>query len=164
MGFGGDATCMLSPSLYGRYGAAWDARLFEHAGTTHRLPNDAPCNLHSCGASGHLYGLWSEHPCRGNIATMQTRLLPGRVGRLRESFPPARLELTIHPPEFDVATAEAGAVKELLWHSASDAGGRDTHFVVVVAVHRPEDLPRAERNLRACHEAMTEIRKAAAGT
>ena len=60
-GFGGDATCMLSPGLFERYGAGWDARLLEYARRTHDLPVGAPCNYHSCGASARDAELRDPH-------------------------------------------------------------------------------------------------------
>src|SRR4030042_895657 len=41
-GFGGDGTCMFSPALYERYGAAWDARLFDYVRKTHGIPPALP--------------------------------------------------------------------------------------------------------------------------
>jgi hypothetical protein len=158
-GFGGDTTCMLSPALYPRYGAAWDARLFEHVRQKYKTTDDLPCNLHSCGPSGHLYELWGKHPYQRNITTLQTRLLPGRVGELRESLPDTQLELTIHPPHFDAVRSEPAALKELLLNSAREAGYRNVHLIVVMAVHRPNELAAIERNVTACHEALEEIRK-----
>ena len=158
-GFGGDATAMLSPKLYERYSAAWDLRLFDYARRGHDLPDDLPCNLHSCGASGHLYDLWGAHPCHRNITTVQTRLLPGHVKRLRQNLPHTQLELTIHPPQFDMATARPDEVREVLWTTAREAGFRDLHIGVIAAVHRIEDLPRVERNLWICDQAIAEIRQ-----
>jgi hypothetical protein len=157
-GFGGDATFFLSPALYPRYSAAWDARLFDHVRRRHGVPATAPCNLHSCGASSHLYGAWESHPCRANITAVQTRLLPGRVGRLRASLPQTQLELTLHPPEFDLASAEPAAIRAVLRTSAADADGRDAHFQFITAAHRPEDLPRLARNAQVVVEEMERIR------
>ena len=158
-GFGGDATCLLSPGLYERYGAGWDARLFGFARRTHGLSDEAPCNYHSCGPSGHLYAPWGQHPCHGNLTTIQTRLLPGEVGRLRANLPNTQLELTIHVPQLDLATVEPEVVQSVLWSSARDAGFHNLHFAAIVAVHQEDDLPRLERNLRACHETMEEIQQ-----
>ncbi|MBI4026581.1 MAG: hypothetical protein HY360_16460 [Verrucomicrobia bacterium] len=155
-GFGGDTTCMLSPSLYPRYGAAWDARLFDHVRKTHGTPDDLPCNLHSCGPSGHLYGLWGKHPRHGNVTTLQTRLLPGKVRALRENLPDTQLELTISPPHFDAVRAEPAALKDLLRESIRDAGCRDAHFVILMAAHRPDELERVKLNAAACREVMEE--------
>jgi len=157
-GFGGDATCLLSPRLYERYGAAWDARLFEHVRGTHGVPPDLPCNFHSCGPSAHLYGLWGRHPCRDNITTVQTRLLPGKVRGVREAFPRAQLELTIHPQHFDALRASASELRDLLLSSARDAGLRDVHLIVFMSARRPEDLKMAGPNVRACAEAMEALR------
>jgi hypothetical protein len=158
-GFGGDATCMLSPDLYDRYGAGWDARLFDFVRRTHGTPDDLPCNLHSCGPSAHLYRSWGRHPRRGNITTMQTRLIPGKVGELRENLPDTFLELTIRPPHFDAARATPEEMKNLLTQSAREAKYHDVHLVTVLSVQRPEDLPRVKRNIAACRKAMEEIRR-----
>ena len=157
-GFGGDATFFLSPTLYERYSAAWDARLFDYVRARHHLAADAPCNLHSCGASAHLYANWGRHPCLRNITAMQTRLIPGTVGRLRASLPHTEIELTLHPPEFDLATAEPAAIRAILRQSAADAGGRDVHFGFITAVHRLEDLPRLASHVEAVLEEMETFR------
>ena len=153
-GFGGDATFFLSPALYDRYTAAWDARLFDHVRARHGLPATMPCNLHSCGASAHLYECWGRHPCLANVTAMQPRLIPGQVGRLRASLPDVELELTLHPPEFDLATAEPEAIRDVLRTSAAAAGERDVHFGFIVTAQRPEDLPRVARNVQTCVEEM----------
>ena len=162
-GFGGDATALLSPGLYERYSAAWDARLFDFARAEHDLPDDVPCNLHSCGASSHLYDLWGAHPRAGNITTVQTRLIPGRVKPLRENLPGAQLEVTLHPPEFDVVAATPEQVGALLRAAAGEAGFRDIHFAVIAAVHSTDAVPRLERNLAVLAQTMEEIRADAAG-
>ena len=156
--FGGNATFFLSPALYDRYSAAWDARLFEYVRARHGMPADMPCNLHSCGASAHLYERWGHHPCRANIQVMQTRLIPGTVGRLRASLPNTRLELTLHPPEFDLASAEPEAIRTVLRQSASDADGGDVNFGFITAVHKPEDLPRLERNAEVVLEELERLK------
>ena len=157
-GFGGDATFFLSPPLYDRYSAAWDARLFAHVRARYGLPASMPCNLHSCGASAHLYERWGRHPCLANVTAMQTRLIPGEVGRLRASLPRMELELTLHPPEFDLATAGPDAVRRVLRESAAAAGGQDAHFGFIAAVHRPEDLSRVARNVEVIVEEMAASR------
>ena len=158
-GFGGDTTCMLSPALYERYGAAWDARLYDYVRKTHGTPDDLPCNLHSCGPSAHLYGSWGRHPRHGNLTTLQTRLMPGRVRELRENLPDTQLEMTIHPPHFDAARAEPDALKQLLMESACDAACRDVHFIVRLPVHQPADMVRVKRNVAVCRAAMEELSK-----
>ena len=157
-GFGGDATCMFSPPLYERYGAAWDNRLFEYVRDRYGLADDVPCNLHSCGPSSHLYEKWGAHPRNRNIAVMQTRLIPGEVGKLRASLPHTELELTFHPPHFDVASATPDELRDVLWNSARDAGWRNVYLNMFAVVHRPEDLWKAQRNLEMCSALMPEIR------
>lgn len=157
-GFGGDATCMLSPALFDRYGAAWDARLFEHVRHAYGLPAAYPCNYHSCGPSSHLYDAWGRHPHRECITTLQTRLIPGAVGRLRDSFPDALLELTIHPPHFDAARATPDEVHAVLWESAQAAGFRNVSFTIALLAHQWEHLPRMVENIRVLHSTMQEMR------
>ena len=156
--FGGDTTAMLSPALYKPFSAEWDIRLFEYACAKYNLPADIPCNLHSCGASAHLYGLWGEHLCRRNITTMQTRLIPGQVGRLRKALPDTQLELTISVPEFDIVRAKPEEVRDIVHVSAADAGFRDICFRVFADIHRPDMLPALERNLLALVEAVEQAR------
>lgn len=156
-GFGGDGTCMLSPDRYQRYGAAWDARLFEYVRAAHGAPADLPCNYHSCGPSGHLYEQWGAHPCHANLSTMQTRFLPGQVKRLRENLPNVQLELTVHPQHYDVARAEPSEVKQMLQESARDAGFRDVHFTIFAVAHQPSHLSALDANVQALGEAMDEI-------
>ena len=158
-GFGGDGTCMLSPGLYDRYGAAWDDRLFKYVCNRYVLPDDIPCNLHSCGPSSHLYERWGKHPCNRKIAMMQTRLMPGQVGKLRASLPAAELQLTLHPPHFDVISANSCELREVLWNSALDAGQYNIHFDIYAVVHRVEDIWKVEQNLQVCNDVILEIRK-----
>lgn len=156
-GFGGDVTCMLSPRLFDRYGAAWDVRLFEYVQKVHRTPDDLPCNYHSCGPSLHLYERWGRHPLRRNIKTIQTRLLPGAVGKLRENLPETYLELTIHPQHFDLAEQPPERVAEVLWETARDAGFRDVHITLIATAHEPSHLDRLEANLQTCYDTLTAI-------
>jgi len=158
-GFGGDATFFLSPGLYERYSAAWDARLLDYVRARHGLPADAPCNLHSCGASAHLYESWARHPCLGAITALQTRLIPGAVGRLRTSLPDVELELTLHPPQFDLVAAETATVRNVLRESAAEAGGRDLHFAFIAASQSREDVPRLARNVKTVMEEMEKLRE-----
>ena len=187
-------------ALYDRYGAAWDDRLFQHVQARYGLADNAPCNLHSCGPSSHLYECvsklalpwwrerpacgfwgnpndrkrdaratmqfqntlyerWGAHPRNRNIAVLQTRLIPGTVARLRASLPNTQLELTPHPPHFDVANATPEELRDVLWNSARDAGYRDVYLNMFAVVHRAEDLGKVERNLQACSAVMSEIRQ-----
>ena len=156
-GFGGDVTCMLSPRLFERYGLAWDARLFDYVQKTHHTPDGIPCNYHSCGPSLHLYERWGRHPHQRNITTIQTRLLPGTVKRLRQSLPETYLEMTIHPQHFDLAENTPERIAEVLWETARDAGLRDLHFTLIAAAHEPAHLDRLETSYRVCLDTLTEI-------
>jgi hypothetical protein len=157
LGFGGDMSCLLSPRLYERYGIGWDARLFDFVRRHHDVPATLPCNMHSCGPSPHLYNIWGRHPHRDNIVTIQTRLLPGQVERLRQSLPTTFLELTIHPQHFDLAGVQPGEVKRVLVETARDAGWRDVSITIFAVAHTPENLPALEANILACDEAMQEV-------
>ena len=161
-GFAGDAACMLSPGLYDRYSASWDARLFEYVRATHSTPDDLPCNLHSCGPSSHLYERWREHPCRNNISVMQTRLIPGEVDRLRKSLPETRLELTFHPQHFDVARVTPEKFRRVLDESTEGAGGRKLHYTVFAVAHKPRDAGRILANLMILGEALEDYNRGAA--
>jgi hypothetical protein len=152
-GFGGDTTCMLSPALYPRFGLAWDLRLWKHVRQKHGIPDDLPCNLHSCGVSNHLYDSWANHPCWERIAIMQTRLIPGAVGKLRESLPRTHLELTIHPPQFDLVRASHDEIKEILISSINEAAGEVTlklHFVITSEAA----IKQAMQAMEACAETL----------
>jgi len=156
-GFGGDVTCMLSPRLFDRYGASWDARLFEYVQKVHHAPADIPCNYHSCGPSVHLYEKWGRHPHRQNITTLQTRLMPGTVRKLRENMPDTYLELTIHPQHFDLAEQPPERVAAVLWETARDAGFHDLHITLIAVAHEPKQLDRLETSLCVCRDTLTEI-------
>ena len=160
LGFGGDVSTMLSPRLYERYGNGWDARLSEHVRARHpEVPPDAPWNLHSCGPSVHLIDVWARHPCRSQIACIQTRLIPGAVARLRASLPNANLQLTAHPGHFDFASADPGAVRRVVRQTVLDAGCRDMELHIFAAAHSPEVVPVLEANLQACYETFEELEK-----
>jgi len=156
-GFGADATCMLSPKLYEKYGKAWDARLFEYVKNKHLKDDSLPCNLHSCGPSDHLYQAWSEHPCLENIELLQTRLIDGKVGQLRASMPNTFLQLTICPPQFDLVGMEPKDIERLVHESAQGSLFRDATLRPHVIVHKPTDLERMHRNIRAFHQALENI-------
>jgi len=147
----------LSPRLFERYGLAWDARLFDYVQKTHHTPDGIPCNYHSCGPSLHLYERWGRHPHQRNITTIQTRLLPGTVKRLRQSLPETYLEMTIHPQHFDLAENTPERIAEVLWETARDAGLRDLHFTLIAAAHEPAHLDRLETSYRVCLDTLTEI-------
>ena len=91
---------------------------------------------------------------------MQTRLIPGQVRKLRASLPNALLQLTLHPPHFDVASASPDGLRDVLWNSALDARHGDVHFDIYAVVHRVEDLWKVERDLQVCGAVLSEIRRA----
>jgi hypothetical protein len=105
----------------------------------------------------HLYEKWGQHPHQRNITTIQTRLLPGTVKRLRQSLPETYLEMTIHPQHFDLAENTPERIAEVLWETARDAGLRDLHFTLIAAAHEPAHLDRLETSYRVCLDTLTEI-------
>lgn len=147
VGFAGDATCMLSPTLYKKYSADWDYRLFRFAEREHGASRDLPCNLHSCGPSDHLYESWGKHHYLENIITMQTRLIPGTVHKLRKNMPYTDLQLTIHPQHFDISKAEPEEVERVLKETIEGAEGRDLALKVFAVAHKPEDVKFIHTNL-----------------
>jgi len=77
---GGDNSCLVSPAMYREHAMPFDALVREKCG-------NLPRNLHSCGASRHLYEVWKEYPERERIVLMQTRAIPGAMAPLRASLP-----------------------------------------------------------------------------
>lgn len=158
VGFGADACCLLSPTMYEKYGIRWDTRLLNYVKKKFSTGDDLMCNLHSCGPSAHLYDMWGQHPCRKNIKIMQTRLIPGKVRELRRNLPNTYLELTIQVPHFDFVSAEPEEVKTLVNESVRDCAFRDVYFNVPgVPVYRIEYLDRVRRNREMFYKTLDEL-------
>jgi len=157
VGFGGDYACMLSPDLYQKYSVAWDQKLFDYFRKFYAAPQDAPCNLHSCGPSSHLYSHWGTHPLRSNITTMQTRLLSEHVKSLRLNLPETLLQLTFHPEHFDFANVGPDDVRAVLRQAVEDVNGSNAEFVVFAFANDPQDIERLETNLHVMYDEMDEI-------
>ena len=157
VGFGGDYACMLSPDLYEKYSVTWDKKVFEYFRKFYGVFEDAPCNLHSCGPSSHLYSRWGTHPFRSNITTMQTRLLPEHVKALRTNLPDTFVQLTFHPEHFDFASVEPDHVRTAVRQAVKDVDLRDVEFLVFAFANEPNDLERLEINLRVMYDEMDKI-------
>ncbi|OQA02431.1 MAG: methylcobalamin:coenzyme M methyltransferase [Planctomycetes bacterium ADurb.Bin401] len=123
--FGGDNSCMLSPEMYKKYAIAYDRKIIEKYG-------DLPANLHSCGASAHLYEVWNEYPNLKNIVLMQTRGIPNELNRLRKALPYTFLEITLHQPQFDFENETPENIENIIEHYIEQADGRDIALVVVI--------------------------------
>lgn len=123
---GGDNSCLVAAEMYRDYAMRYDRLARERFG-------NLPRNLHSCGASGHLYEVWGEYPEREQIWTMQTRALPTGMKPLRQALPDTYLEITIHPPEFEFERETPDHVRELAWQLAEDAGFRGARFNALVS-------------------------------
>lgn len=121
---GGDNSCLVSPGMYREYAMAFDGMVRGRCG-------DLPRNLHSCGASAHLYGVWAGYPERERIVLMQTRAVPGAMKPLRVSLPRTYVQLTIHQPQFDFEGESPERVKDLVWDLAEAMEFRDASLTVL---------------------------------
>ncbi len=144
--FGGDYSFMFSPDMYREYAMAYDAMRVERYG-------DLPCNLHSCGASSHLYEIWGTYPNKDNIVLMQTRGIEGKLKELRSSLPNTFLQITIHQPQFDFEEESVENIVKLVWHYAEEAGFKDLHLTVIVSKTNDD----VERNIRAFYKVIDEV-------
>jgi hypothetical protein len=112
-----------------------------------------PRNLHSCGASRHLYPVWREYPEREQIVVMQTRAIPGAMKPLRESLPHTFIELTIHQPQIDFERERPERIKALVWEFAEALEFRDMSLTVLFS----KDDAHCKTNLAAFFEAGREV-------
>lgn len=147
---GGDNSCLVSPEIYRTYAMKYDTLAREAYGSL-------PRNLHSCGASKHLYEVWSEYPEREQIVLMQTRAMPGAMKPLRDSLPHTFVQLTVHQPQVDFEREAPERVKELVWQCAEDMGFRETSILVIFS----EIDESVKVNVRAFREAGKEVNEEA---
>lgn len=131
---GGDNSCLVSAGMYRDYAMPFDALVRGKCG-------NIPRNLHSCGASRHLYDVWAEYPERERIVVMQTRAVAESMAGLRRALPETYIELTIHQPQFDFERESPDRVRELVWRLAEEMGFRDASLTVIVS--RLDDQTRA---------------------
>jgi hypothetical protein len=143
---GGDNSCLVSAQTYRRYGMGFDRLVREKCG-------NVPRNLHSCGPSKHLYGVWAEYPEREQIVLMQTRAIPGAMQPLRCALPHTYIQLTIHQPQVDFERETPERVKALVWELAEAMQFRDLSISVIFSAVDE----RCKANLRALYEAADEI-------
>lgn len=143
---GGDNSCLVSADMYRDYAMTFDAMVREKCG-------NVPRNLHSCGASQHLYRVWGEYPEREQIVVMQTRAIPGAMAPLRDSLPHTHIELTIHQPQFDFERETPDRIKTLVWEFAEALGFRNMKITVLFSV--VDDL--VKQNLAAFFQAGREV-------
>lgn len=143
---GGDNSCLVSAAMYREYGMAFDQMVRARCG-------NIPRNLHSCGASRHLYPVWAEYPERDQIVVMQTRAIPGAMKPLRQSLPHTYIDLTIHQPQIDFERESPTRIKALVWEFAEAMAFRDAGICVIWS--SIDD--RCEANLAAFFEAADEV-------
>ena len=144
---GGDPSCLLSPDMYREYAMSFDQLARDKFG-------NVPRTLHSCGASVHLYEVWSEYAEKDKIVVMQTRAVADAdLKPLRKSLPHTYIELTICTPQIDFENETPGRIKELAWKFAEDLDFRDMSITVLVT--KINEASKA--NMRALFEATREI-------
>ena len=143
---GGDNSCLVSPAMYRTYAMGFDRLVRDKCG-------NIPRNLHSCGASKHLYKVWGEYPEREQIVLMQTRAIPGAMRPLRESLPHTYIQLTIHQPQVDFERETPERVKALVWELAEAMDFRDMSLTVLFS----EVTAQSKANLAAFFEAGREV-------
>jgi hypothetical protein len=143
---GGDNSCLVSAEMYRTYAMAFDALVREKCG-------NLPRNLHSCGASQHLYEVWGEYPEREQIVVMQTRAIPGAMRPLRASLPQTHIELTIHQPQVDFERETPARIKALVWEFAEALEFRDMSLTVLFSTVDAQ----SKTNLAAYFEAGREV-------
>jgi hypothetical protein len=143
---GGDNSCLLSPAMYRQYAMTFDAMV-------RRVCGNVPRNLHSCGASGHLYEVWEEYPEREQIVLMQTRALPGKMKPLRQSLPETYIQLTLHQPQVDFERETPERIREIVWQCAEDLDFRDMSITVLFSTVNGG----CKDNLAAFYQAIDEV-------
>jgi hypothetical protein len=143
---GGDNSCLVSAAMYREYGMAFDDMVRKKCG-------NIPRNLHSCGASKHLYEIWGEYAEREQIVVMQTRAIPGMMSPLRKSLPDTYTQLTIHQPQVDFERESPERIREFVWQFAEAMDYRDASITVIFTTI--DDQCKA--NLAAFYEAAEQI-------
>ena len=144
--FGGDNSCNFSPQMYRQYVMSYDLMLIRRYGTL-------PCNLHSCGPSQHLYETWGTYPDIRNIIRMQTRGIPGQLGRLRKALPDTFLQITIHQPQFDFEDETPERIRELVFSYAKEADFQSLELVALIN----KAGETVDRNIRAFCKSIDEV-------
>lgn len=144
---GGDNSCLVSPDAYREYAMAFDALARAQWG-------NVPRNLHSCGASKHLYGVWAEYPEKDQIVLLQTRAIPGAMRSLRQALPHTFMQLSIHQPQVDFERETPARIKELVWELAAALEFRDLSLCAIIS----DTHAQCKANVHALYEAVNEVR------
>ncbi len=143
---GGDNSCLVSAAMYRTNAMAFDRLVREKCG-------NLPRNLHSCGASRHLYRVWGQYPEREQIVAMQTRAIPGAMAPLRASLPHTFIQLTIHQPQVDFERESPERIKALVWEFAEALEFRDMSLTILFSTVDAQ----SKLNLAAFFEAGREV-------
>ena len=125
---GGDYSCVLSPGYYEKYIKPYDMRRLKES----KENNLNSVNLHSCGASAHLYGVWEKYPHKESIVTMQTRGIEGRLAHLRRCLPHTSIQLALHQPQCDFENVASGEIERIVKAYAQEAGYANLALVAYV--------------------------------
>lgn len=148
---GGDNSCLVSAEMYRSYAMKFDRLVRAQLGPM-------PCNLHSCGASRHLYEVWGEYPDKQQIVLMQTRAIPGAMAPLRRALPDTFIELTVMQPQVDFERESPERIKALVWELAESLGFKEMSICVLLSVINEQ----SKSNILALREAGEEINRVAA--
>ena len=146
---GGDFACFMSPVLYEKYCKPYDLRRHNE----YREKGMGSVNIHSCGKSDHLYGVWGKYPEKKDIKTMQTRGVPGKLARLREELPHTRIQWTLHQPQCDFENITQEEVERTLMEYAEAAGYENIEFGAIVCL--PGE--NTDKNVEAFHRTIDKI-------
>lgn len=148
---GGDNSCLVSAAMYREYAMAFDRLVRARLGPM-------PCNLHSCGASKHLYETWADYPDKDDIVLMQTRAIPGAMAPLRRALPTTFIQLTILQPQVDFEREHPERIKALVWDLAEALEFHDCSIDVIFSAVTDQ----CKTNILALREAGEEVNQEAA--
>ena len=143
---GGDYSCVMSPALYEKYIKPYDMRRMQE----NKL---GFINLHSCGASKHLYDVWGKYPNKDSILLMQTRGIEGRLAHLRQCLPHTLIQLTLHQPQCDFENTTAEEIDRVVRGYAEEANGENLELVFIVV----QNSESTDRNIETACAAIDDI-------
>jgi len=148
---GGDNSCLVSAQMYRDYAMTFDQMVRAYLGPM-------PCNLHSCGASKHLYETWADYPDREEIVLMQTRAIPGVMAPLRRALPHTFIHLTLLQPQIDFEREQPERINALVWEFAEALDFHDCEICVIFSALTEQ----CKANILAFREAGVEVNREAA--
>ena len=84
---------------------------------------------------------------------MQTRGIPGHLGKLKQALPETFLQITLHPPQFDFENETPEAINRTVWQLAEEADFTNVSFHAIIA----KGGEQVDRNIRAFYEAIDDV-------